>query len=442
MKVDSRMPLIVQKLAEAGISFDDFKNGMRQKEIDAVANDWSLWGLPYQQIPPGDWEKWIFRAGRGSGKTHTGARVTSEIARDRKKIRRGEIAVIGRTIRDARKVMIEGPSGILACCPSDFRPHWSPGKGKLTWPNGVVGYAYSSEEPEQVRGGNFAWAWLDEPGRYRNLYEFWDEAVYPALRVGWARCMFTTTPKRTPDLRKIEEEPGSFVTNASTYDNPYLSQSKLQKYRDRYEGTRSGRLEMLGQYIDENDNALWRLSDIESYRVSEAPDLVRIVVAIDPAVTSDEKSDETGIIIAGRGADDRGYILHDATMKGRPAEWARRAVAQYHRWQASRIVAEVNNGGDMVEETLRTVDKNVPYKAVRASRGKFARAEPISGLYERGRISHVGVFPELEDQMVNWDPTMSKSPDRLDALVWALHELFFDRSHVGPLEAYLKMGAP
>jgi len=234
----------------------------------------------------------------------------------------------------------------------------------------------------------------------------------------------------------------SVTSRASTYDNPYLPESVLSTFRNIYEGTRAGRQELEGEYLDENENALWRLQDITENRVSEAPDLVRIVVAIDPAVTSDEKSDETGIIIAGRGADDRGYILHDATMKGRPAEWARRAVAQYHRWQASRIVAEVNNGGDMVEETLRTVDKNVPYKAVRASRGKFARAEPISGLYERGRISHVGVFPELEDQMVNWDPTMSKSPDRLDALVWALHELFFDRSHVGPLEAYLKMGAP
>ncbi len=436
------LPLIVRKLREANVSMEDMMKTLSLKEQAAIANNWDLWRLPYQGMPDGNWRRWIFRAGRGTGKTHTGARTTTEVARDRKKIRRGIIGIVGRTNADARHTMVEGPSGILATAPSDFMPAWHPGNGTLIYPNGVKARIFSADKPEQMRGPNFAWIWGDEPAHWPNLYDIWIEAIEPALRIGWSRCMLTTTPIRNPDLKRIEEMELSVTSRASTYDNPYLPESVLSTFRNIYEGTRAGRQELEGEYLDENENALWRLQDITENRVAEAPDLVRIVVAIDPAVTSDEKSDETGIIIAGRGSDDRGYILHDATMKGRPAEWARRAVAQYHRWQASRIVAEVNNGGDMVEGTLRTVDKNVPYKAVRASRGKFARAEPISGLYERGRISHVGVFPELEDQMVNWDPTMSKSPDRLDALVWALHELFFDRSHVGPLEAYLKMGAP
>ncbi len=440
--MSEHLPLIVQKSRETGVSIEAMMGGLSRREQMAILNSWDLWRLPYQGMPKGDWRRWIFRAGRGTGKTHTGARTTTEVARDRKKIRRGIIGIIGRTNADARHTMVEGPSGILATAPSDFRPEWHPGTGTLIYPNKVKARIFSADKPEQMRGPNFSWIWADEPAHWQNLFDVWMEAIEPALRIGWSRCMLTTTPIRNPDLKRIEEMELSVTSRASTYDNPYLPESVLSTFRNIYEGTRAGRQELEGEYLDENENALWRLQDITENRVAEAPDLVRIVVAIDPAVTSDEKSDETGIIIAGRGADDRGYILHDATMKGRPAEWARRAVAQYHRWQASRIVAEVNNGGDMVEETLRTVDKNVPYKAVRASRGKFARAEPISGLYERGRISHVGVFPELEDQMVNWDPTMSKSPDRLDALVWALHELFFDRSHVGPLEAYLKMGAP
>lgn len=436
------LPLIVQRLREEGVTLAEFMRGLSREEQFAMANSWDLWCLPYQRLPEGDWRRWLFRAGRGTGKTHTGARITSEIARDRKKIRRGEIGIIARTNRDARKVMVEGPSGILACAPSDFRPVWSPGSGKLTWPNGVKGYIYSADEPNQIRGANLAWAWCDEVAMWPKLKEVWMECVEPALRIGWQRCMLTTTPKRTPDLRYIEESlSGTVVTNASTYQNPFLGSATLKAFEEMYEGTRVGRMEMLGQYLDENENALWKMADIEANRVkrNHKLDLVRVVVAIDPAVTADEDSDETGMIVAGRGADGRAYVLADKSMKGSPMEWARTAVAQYKRWQASRIVAEVNNGGDMVETTIRVIDNSVAYKAVRASRGKFTRAEPIAAMYERGKVSHVGTFETLEQQLVNWDPTMSGSPDRLDALVWALHELFFGDDHVGPLGAYLRM---
>jgi len=439
--IEAVPPLIVQKLDAANVSIEKFLGGLSVEEQSAIANSWELWGLPYQQLPEGDWRRWLFRAGRGTGKTHTGARITSEVARDRKKIRRGEIGIIARTNRDARKVMVEGPSGILACAPSDFRPVWSPGSGKLTWPNGVVGYIYSADEPNQIRGANLSWAWCDEVAMWPKLHEVWIECVEPALRIGWQRCMLTTTPKRTPDLKQIEDMTGTVVTNASTYQNPYLGRKSLEFYKETYEGTRAGRLEMLGQYLDENENALWRMADIERDRVprDHPLDLVRVVVAIDPAVTADEKSDETGMIVAGRGSDGRAYVIADKSMKGSPMEWARMAVAQYKRWQASRIVAEVNNGGDLVETTIRVIDDTVAYKAVRASRGKFTRAEPIAAMYERGKVSHVGVFEELEQQLVTWDPTMTGSPDRLDALVWALHELFFGDDHVGPLSAYLRM---
>lgn len=433
-------PEIITILRDKGISLPALMETLNKEECAAILNDWDLWKLPYQTMPTGDWRRWIFRAGRGTGKTHTGARTTNEVARDRKKIRTGEIGIIGRTHSDARFTMVEGPSGILATAPDDFKPDWYPGSGLLVWPNKVRGRIFSADKPEQMRGPNFSWVWGDEPAYWPNLYDVWIEAIEPALRIGWARCMLTTTPRRNPDLKKIEDMSLSVTSRASTYQNPYLPDAVLSTFEEIYKGTRAGKQELEGEYLSENENALWRIADIEDHRVKEPPcELVRIVVAIDPAVTNEEKSDETGIIVAAKGADGRGYILQDRSMKGSPNQWAKMAIACSIRWKASRIIAEVNNGGDMVETTIRAVDKNASYKAVRASRGKFTRAEPVAALYERGMISHCGPFETLEDQLVNWDPTQKGSPDRLDALVWALHELFLqDKNPAGPLRAYLQ----
>jgi phage terminase large subunit-like protein len=251
--------------------------------------------------------------------------------------------------------------------------------------------------------------------------------------------MLTSTPLPASELKALEEESGSITTRARNFDNVYLARSVREGLRDHYAGTRIGRQELDGEYLSTNENALWTSESIEDNRVSEVPvDLVRVVVAVDPAVTANKNSDETGIVVAGIDTDGRGYVLDDRTLKGSPLQWGKMAVACYHRWKADRIVPEVNNGGDLVVQNIRGLDHRVHVTPVRASRGKVTRAEPIAALYERGLISHVGHFPELEDQLTSWDPTSSKSPDRLDALVWAFHALLLsDKRPAGPLRAYL-----
>jgi len=448
--------------ARVGPDILDLVRGLRVDQIDAFVDslsdaaadrtlaDWSLWRLPYQTPPLGDWTRWILRCGRGAGKTYTGGKVTNETARDKSKIKSGEIGIIGRTYSDARFTMIEGPSGILATSTPDFRPRWEPGNGLLIWPNGVRGRVFSADKPESIRGPNFSFVWADEPAHWTDLFKTWIEVIEPALRVGWMRALLTTTPIRNPDLRKLEELAGSVVTRAATFDNPYLPRSARARYREIYEGTRAGLQELYGEFLVDNDRALWSYEEIERNRIrcldgrfdraleSVGVQLRRVVVAIDPAVTANEDSDESGIIVAGLGANGHGYALADRTLKASPLGWARAAIAAYHRFRADLIVGEVNNGGDMVETTLRGLDPQVNFKAVRASRGKVTRAEPVAALYERGLIHHVGVLPELEDQLTSWDATMSKSPDRLDALVWAIHELFLQHDQpAGPLRAYL-----
>lgn len=409
------------------------------EEAMAILSDWRLWRLPYQEPPPGDWRRWVFRAGRGTGKTYTGAKTTNEVARERSKIRTGEIGIIGRTHADARFTMVEGPSGIIATAAPDFRPVWEPGNGLLTYPNGVRARIYSADKPESLRGANWAWVWADEPAHWVDFARTWWEVIEPALRVGWARAMLTTTPLPASELRALEDEVGSVTTRASTFDNSYLSKAVREGLRAHYEGTRIGRQELLGEYLSTNENALWTPESIEENRVSVAPvDLTRVVVAVDPAVTANKNSDETGIVVAGIDTDGRGYVLDDRSLRGTPLQWGKMAIACHHRWKADRIVPEVNNGGDLVVQNIRGLDHRVHVTPVRASRGKVTRAEPVAALYERGLISHVGHFPELEDQLTTWDPTSAKSPDRLDALVWAFHALLLsDKRPAGPLRAYL-----
>lgn len=412
-------------------------------EAMAILSDWRLWRLQYQELPPGDWRRWVFRAGRGTGKTYTGGKTTNEVARDRSKIRTGEIALWGRTHADARFTMVEGPSGLIATAAPDFVPKWEPGNGTITWPNGVRGRIFSADKPEQGRGSNAAWVWADEPAHWPDFAKTWWEVIEPALRIGWARAMLTTTPLPATELKALEDTEGTVVTRATTFENAYLSQEVRNALRAHYDGTRIGRQELLGEYLPANENALWTPESIDDNRVRTAPhDLIRVVVSVDPAVTANPDSDETGIIAAGisRHADGRlhGYVLDDRSLRGTPHAWGKMAVASAVRWKADRIVPEVNNGGDLVVANIRAIDSRIRVVPVRASRGKVTRAEPVAALYERGLIHHVGTFPELEDQMTTWDPTSNKSPDRLDALVWAFHDLLLqEKRPAGPLRAYL-----
>lgn len=388
--------------------------------------DWPFWARPAQQTPIGAWFVWVLMAGRGFGKTRVGAEWTIEQARTPNT----RIALVAKNPADARDVLVEGESGILACSPPWFRPTYEPSKRRVTWPNGSLASTYSAEVPDDLRGPQHHRAWVDEFAKYKYPQEAWDNLML-GLRLGdEPRAVVTTTPRPIPALKAILADPRTRVTRGSTYDNAAnLAPSFLREILKQYEGTRLGRQELHAELLDDVPGALWTRDRIERLRVTRAPDLVRIVVAIDPAATSTEGADETGIVAAGLGADDHGYILLDASDRYTPNGWGQKAVTHYQLLKADRVIGEVNNGGEMVEHTVRTAAQSlgasVAYRAVHASRGKQTRAEPISALYEQGRVHHVGMFAELEDQMCSWVPGM-KSPDRMDALVWALTELMLD----------------
>jgi phage terminase large subunit-like protein len=434
------LPRIVEELLDyTRADVDKFVSRLENEEASALLCDWNLWALPYQRMPEGDWRRWVFRAGRGTGKTHTGAATTNEVARDRSKIRTGEIGIIGRTNADARHVMVEGSAGILATAPLDFRPRWEPGNGLLIWPNGVKGRIFSADKPEQMRGPNFSWIWADEPAHWPNFTDTWSKVIEPALRIGWARCMLTSTPIPGTYLQKLEEMHDTVTSRASTDQNAYLEQKVRDGLHELYAGTRSGKQELDGEYLTDNERALWKADTLDQYRVHKAPvDMKRIVVAVDPAVTSNKNSDETGIVVCGLGEDGHGYILADRSGTMTPLQWGRAAIAAYVRFRADVIVCEVNNGGDLVGSNIRGIDDKVNVKQVRATHGKYTRAEPVAALDERGQIHHVGNLLVLEEQLTGWDPSKAKSPDRLDARVWGITELMLlDTDKAGPLTAYL-----
>ena len=324
--------------------------------------------------------------------------------------------------------MIEGESGILAVSPPWNRPHYEPGKRRLTWPTGCTATTYSADAPDQMRGPQGDTAWGDELAAWK-YPDAWDQ-VQLGLRSEKSgltpQALVTTTPRPTKLIRELVVDPDTFLTSGSTYENAAnMAASFFARIRRKYEGTRLGRQELHAEILDDTPGALWNRAQLELLHTKRAPKpLKRIVVAIDPAVTSGEESDETGIVVVALDEYDRGCVLEDLSGRFSPHDWALRAVLAYRRWEADCIVAEVNNGGDLVETTLRTIDDNIPYRAVRAAKGKRTRAEPVSALYEQGKVRHVGAFPELEDQMCTWVPGVSpKSPDRLDALVWGLTEL-------------------
>jgi predicted phage terminase large subunit-like protein len=396
----------------------------------ALSSSWRLAARPEQLAPAGEWRTWLVLAGRGFGKTRTGAEWCHEaIAAGC-----GRIALVGPTAADARDVMVEGESGILATSPSWARPLYEPSKRRLTWASGAQATCFSAEEPERLRGPQHDAAWCDEVGTWVYGDDTWS-MLQMGLRLGRnPRCVVTTTPRPTKLIRDLlsREGKGIVVTRGRTRDNAAnLAPGFLDEVTRRYGGTRLGRQELDGELLDDVPGALWQRSWIDRGRIDHAPDLDRIVVAIDPAVTNTEGSDESGIVVAGVSGSSRDgqfYVLDDLTARMGPLDWAQRAISAFRRHSADRIIAEVNNGGELVEATIRMVDPKVPYKAVRASRGKAMRAEPISALYEQGRVHHVGSYPALEDQMCCFTSdfdraTAGYSPDRVDALVWALTEL-------------------
>ena len=360
-------------------------------------------------------------AGRGTGKTRAaGEFILGEIREKRAR----RIALVAKTPADARDVMIEGESGIMEISPPWDKPVYEPSKRRLTWRNGAMALVFSSKEPDQLRGPQYDLAWGDEIRTWYYPQETWDNLLF-GLRLGaHPRCVVTTTPLPLAVIKNIMAAPDTVVTTGTTYENiANLPPSFFRQIISKYEGTRLGRQEINAELLEDVPGALWKRANIN---YAPAPDLVRVVVAIDPAATSSEESDETGIIVAGKGIDGRGYVLADRSARISPDGWAKRAVQAFDDFKADRIIGEVNNGGEMVGLTIRTVRPTISYTAVHASRGKQARAEPVAALYEQHRIYHTEQFTELEDQLVTWTPESGKSPDRLDALVWAFTELFLE----------------
>lgn len=416
---------------------EEFLGGLSEHALLSLPWLFEFWAMPHQLPPEGDWKSWVIMGGRGAGKTRAGAewvRAMVEGATPGAAGRCRRVALVGETFDQVREVMVHGESGILACCPADRRPVWEAGRRRLVWPNGAVAMAFSGHEPESLRGPQFDAAWVDELAKWKRAEESWDMLQF-ALRLGaHPQQVITTTPRNVAVLKRILANASTVVTHAATEANrAWLAESFLAEVQARYGGTRLGRQELEGVLLEDVEGALWTSAMLEGCRVDAAPALDRVVVAVDPAVTAGAGSDECGIVVAGVVAageprDWRAYVLEDATVRGSPVDWARAAIAAMRRHGAERLVAEVNQGGDLVESVIRQVDPLVPFRALRAGRGKGLRAEPVAALYEQGRVRHLraGNLGALEDQMCQMSLRGYEgqgSPDRVDALVWAMHEL-------------------
>lgn len=404
---------------------------LTDREAASLEYDWRFWARPNQIIDDGAWTTALVLAGRGFGKTRVAVEKVREWACGSTPLARGKygrIAMVAETAADARDVLVEGESGLLAVHPPDFRPQYEPSKRRITWPNGAVATLYNGTEPDQLRGPQHDAAIVDELAKYRYAQEAWDQLQF-GLRLGdHPRQVVTTTPRPIPIIRDMLKQADTIVIRGSTYENrSNLAPSFLAKIVARYEGTRLGRQELLAEILDDVPGALWTRAMIDDCRVRDAPEMARVVVAVDPSGTSGaDDGDEIGIVVAGKGVDGRAYVFADLSAQLSPNAWGLRVVNAYRDHRADRIVAERNFGGAMVESVIKTVDRNAPVKLVTASRGKAARAEPIAALYEQGRVSHIGTMPRLEDQMVCFTAdgyVGDRSPDRADALVWALTEL-------------------
>ena len=428
-------------LASAGPEeVDAFISGLSDNALASLPWLFEFWALPHQLPPAGDWKSWVIMGGRGAGKTRAGSewvRAQVEGATPDATGRAKRVALVAETFDQGRDVMVMGDSGILACCPPDRRPVWEAGRRRLVWPNGATATVYSAHEPEALRGPQFDAAWVDELAKWKKAEDTWDMLQF-ALRLGEnPQQVVTTTPRNVGVLKAILRNPSTVVTHAPTDANrAYLAESFLSEVQARYAGTRLGRQELEGVLLDDVEGALWTTAMLEAARVDAAPAMDRVVVAVDPAVTGGAASDECGIVVAGVACEGppqewRAYVLEDASVRGGPLDWARAAIAAVERHGAERLVAEVNQGGDLVESVIRQVDPLVPFRALRAGRGKGLRAEPVAALYEQGRVRHLrtGALGALEDQLCRMTVRGYEgrgSPDRLDALVWVVHELMIE----------------
>lgn len=412
----------------------EFYAGLDVGQASALNSDWDLYAHSHQRPPHSaangkPWATWLLIGGRGAGKTRAGAEWVRATAR----AKGGRIALVGETFADVRDVMIEGESGLLAVHPWRDRPEWSRSLRKLEWTNGAVAQAFSAEEPDSLRGPQFHAAWADEIAKWRHAEATFDMLQF-GLRLGERpRQVITTTPRPIALLKRILNDPATAVTHATTRDNALnLAPAFVDHVLSRYAGTRLGRQEIEGEIVEDRPDALWSRALIEQCRIAEPPPLARIVVAVDPPVSSGERADACGLVAAGRGDGGLIYVIADESVAGlSPAAWASRAIALWRRLSADALLVEVNQGGDMVRAVIREQDPEVPVIAVHAKRGKWLRAEPVAALYEQGRVKHVGAFELLEDEMCDFGLnglSSGRSPDRLDALVWAVSALSFGAS--------------
>ncbi|MEH3122984.1 MAG: terminase family protein [Sphingomonas phyllosphaerae] len=388
---------------------------------------WEWWAHGGQIAPPGDWRVWLLQAGRGFGKTRAGAEWVRAMARA---VPEARIALVGATIEDARKVMVEGPSGIVAVTDGDDGVVWRPTSGEVHFGNGAVAIVYSAAAPEKLRGPEHHFAWADELAKWSHA-SAWDNLTLGLRLGGWPRVLATTTPRTTPLMRQVRGEAGTVVTGGRTRDNQALPAAFVAAMEASYGGTRLGRQELDGELIEDVAGALWSRALIERQRAAIVPELTRVVVGVDPPAGIG--GDACGIVAAGLGRDGHGYVIEDASVTGAsPERWAQAVVACATRVSAERVVAEANQGGAMVEQVLRAAQASLPIRLVHASRGKAARAEPVAALYERGRVWHARAFPALEDELAGLVAGggyegPGRSPDRADACVWALTALMLDR---------------
>lgn len=411
-----RTPIVATKSEYAPRESVDPQTYQEYLGMSAAIYEWANWARPSQVMPDGDWHIWLIKAGRGWGKTRTGAEAIRKLQIQGY----GRFHLVGRTSADVRDTMIEGPSGLLTISPPDNRPVWKPSNRKLVWPNGATATTFSAEEPDSLRGPQCEAYWADELASWA-YPEAWDQLQFGARLSGKVRGIVTTTPRPTQLIKTLLQREDVYVTNGSTFENAAnLSPSALEALKAQYMGTRLGRQELEGHLLDDNPGALWKRDTLDRLRVNKLPDgveLRKILVGVDPSTTS--TGDECGIVTVGYGSDDLLYVLGDSSIQGAPIVWARAVVRAYYEHKADEVVYEANQGGEMVAQTLNTVDA-LPLRRVYASRNKRARAEPISMLYEQGKVRHVGNFWLLEDELCEWEPASSASPNRLDALVWAL----------------------
>lgn len=406
---------------------------LTDKEAETLFYDWGFWARDDQLLPNWNWFVWLLKGGRGSGKTRTGAEAVRVWKENYPRI-----AIISRTPREIREVCLEGESGILNISPHWDKPTYEPSKQRITWKNGAKAFLYSAEEPDAFRGPQWHKVWADEIASWTYLekapkdgYTAWDNILF-GLRLGDnPQIIATSTPRNLKTIKEIIKDKGNHITTVSSYANrANLSPKFFETVIKKYEGTRLGRQEIYGEVIDDIEGALWKMSQIDNTRESVdkldeiLSKLVRIVVSIDPAVTSKPDSDETGIIVVGKDIYNHAYVLEDISGIYTPSVWADKAIWAYEKWQANYILAESNNGGDLVKSNIQSANPSVPVRLVHATRGKMLRAEPVQAMYERREVTHVGLHAKLEDQMCNWDAqTGEESPDRVDALVHGITDI-------------------